>query len=276
MPHPKACLFLTIGLKKSVTGANTFKGADLIFDFHLNTQCQSNLHSQFKLYLRILSEHCKTGADDLFYLLSKYRRLLQCFSRSLRQGVINSFKSRRSIGRIMNHISSTDLSLHKDSFHLIFWVTQNWIHYFFLLYLCLCVHRTSKRQGLKNPGGGAVRPGHSIFYTGPNICGSSAWGLLHVTILKSRILRWFLNFFKTFSPLGSRLSQLIQMHGVPPLREVECGPKNSPCFSDFSQKYFYVCSLHIFSRETSAGAAPNIFFFDFAKKRLKSARPVGL
>jgi hypothetical protein len=35
----------------------------------------------------------------------------------------------------------------------------------------------------------------------PNTCGSSAWNLLHVTLLAPRILRWFLVFWKIFAPL---------------------------------------------------------------------------
>ena len=33
----------------------------------------------------------------------------------------------------------------------------------------------------------------------PNVCGSSVWHLLHVTILVSRILRWFLDFTLIFA-----------------------------------------------------------------------------
>ena len=112
-------------MKKNVIPKLTFSKAppsSSIFIWMLGVQ--SNLHSQFKLYLRILSKHCKTKAVRLFYLLSRYGLLLWLF-----QYVINSYKSRRFIRRIVNHISSTDLSLKKTLFYFIFRVTQNAIHY---------------------------------------------------------------------------------------------------------------------------------------------------
>jgi len=35
----------------------------------------------------------------------------------------------------------------------------------------------------------------------PNICGSSVWNLLCVTILAPKILKWLLDIWKTYSPL---------------------------------------------------------------------------
>jgi hypothetical protein len=36
----------------------------------------------------------------------------------------------------------------------------------------------------------------------PNICRFLVWGLLHVTLLEPRILRWLLYFWKICAPLG--------------------------------------------------------------------------
>jgi len=46
--------------------------------------------------------------------------------------------------------------------------------------------------------------GHHAYYIHkvvPNICGSSAWNLLHVMFLVSRIIKWLLNFWKICAPL---------------------------------------------------------------------------
>jgi len=51
------------------------------------------------------------------------------------------------------------------------------------------------REGCTNPG--ARSPRRLIFTVIYNMCESSAWSLLHVTLLARRILRWLLNFWKT-------------------------------------------------------------------------------
>jgi hypothetical protein len=51
-------------------------------------------------------------------------------------------------------------------------------------------------------------PGHHVtkFCTvGPNICCSSAWKLLHVTLPAPRILRWLLDFFENLCNFGNLL-----------------------------------------------------------------------
>ena len=42
----------------------------------------------------------------------------------------------------------------------------------------------------------------------PNICGSSVWNFLHVTILAPRILRWLLDFWKICAPMLHTYSSL--------------------------------------------------------------------
>jgi hypothetical protein len=46
-----------------------------------------------------------------------------------------------------------------------------------------------------------VAPANTFCWVAPNTCGSSKWSLFHVTILASRILRFLLDFWKSFAPL---------------------------------------------------------------------------
>jgi hypothetical protein len=45
------------------------------------------------------------------------------------------------------------------------------------------------------------RPGAKFFTEAPNICRSSVWNLLRATLLASKILGWFLGFWKICGPL---------------------------------------------------------------------------
>ena len=49
-------------------------------------------------------------------------------------------------------------------------------------------------HGCTNPGRQVART-TIYFVVPPNICGSSVWNLLHVTLLEPRILKWLLDFF---------------------------------------------------------------------------------
>jgi len=53
------------------------------------------------------------------------------------------------------------------------------------------------------------RPGDHMLYTLTlNICGSSVWNLLHVTLLALRNLKWLLDFRRIYGPLNYRISNL--------------------------------------------------------------------
>ena len=53
-----------------------------------------------------------------------------------------------------------------------------------------------------------TNPGHQVgqvtkfWMVVPNICGSSVWNLLHVTLLAPRILKWLLEFWSCCAPLA--------------------------------------------------------------------------
>ena len=55
-------------------------------------------------------------------------------------------------------------------------------------------------QGCTNLGRHATVATAS-FTLASNMCGSSVWNLLHVTLLAPRILRWLQNFWKIYAPL---------------------------------------------------------------------------
>lgn len=61
---------------------------------------------------------------------------------------------------------------------------------------CLVYSRHSPSSNCRTP---FQAPGHLdnyIFTVAINICGSSVWNLLRVTLLAPRIIRWFLDFWK--------------------------------------------------------------------------------
>lgn len=68
-----------------------------------------------------------------------------------------------------------------------------WLH-FFILNSCalgVCHYRDTERQGARSPW--RVKS----CTVAPDICGSSVWKLLHVVLLAPRILRCFLDIWKT-------------------------------------------------------------------------------
>ena len=59
------------------------------------------------------------------------------------------------------------------------------------------------------------RPGDYILHTLMlNICGSSVWNLLHVTLLALGNLRWFLDFRRIYGPHNYRISNLLRVSDV--------------------------------------------------------------
>ena len=50
--------------------------------------------------------------------------------------------------------------------------------------------------GFRNHGGQAAAAATTFFKVAPNICGSSIWNLIYVTLLVTRNMRWLLDFWK--------------------------------------------------------------------------------
>lgn len=61
---------------------------------------------------------------------------------------------------------------------------------------------------------GCMHPGHKVTWAtkfcmvDPNICGSSVWILLHITLLVPRISRWLVDFWKICAPVVELLAFL--------------------------------------------------------------------
>jgi hypothetical protein len=74
----------------------------------------------------------------------------------------------------------------------------------------------------------------------PNICGSSVWNFLHVTILVPRILRWLLNFFGNLCSPADSIVTINRKH-LQTLKEKSCKSvvRNPPRIFTCKQCYLH-------------------------------------
>jgi hypothetical protein len=61
---------------------------------------------------------------------------------------------------------------------------------------CMVYSRYSPSSNFRTPFQAPGHRGKKIFTVASNVCGSSVWNLLRVTLLAPRILRWFLDFLE--------------------------------------------------------------------------------